>query len=263
MRAKDVTWYAVTSEYQNPGLGGFVSNNYNGQHWNSEFPWKTGGLDRSPNAKTYKFYAGLDQSKIRRWRETGRFFSNEQPNGYLKWQLPVGTIIGEVIEVDGRTTEVGLISFTGASEPVFSRFAPFAKRDEISKHIVAERVRLARLRDKHGGVAVVCDETCLIHEIELTSSGVSEILSRPFRNVIDESFSEKDGVKCFSPTSMNSGGVVPLNSDRGFFNAKTCLACHKTAGAEGRLLDSDPSPDKYGAVRGGSFVFSLPTNLVK
>ena len=268
-RAADVTWYAPTEYYQNDvpfTPGNFLHFDFNGQSWNREFPWKTGGLDHSPaDVTTFKFYvtSTLSPDQIQRWRHTGRFFSNAVPNGYLGWKFPKGAIVGEVITVAGRTVEVGTIEFTGAAEPKFHKYAPFGTREDIADWIASEQKEYTELKNQHSIPGSVLTIHTFKHHVALKPGAVDAILGRPYKDVIDVPFSTDGAYKCFGPTATQAASIVPMNSQRGHFDSKACLACHRTAGMEGRLLDPNPTPDKYGTIRGGGFVFSLPTDLVR
>lgn len=261
LKAAEVRWYTPTREMQDGVLAGWVHQDAYRQHWQSEFPWRTGGLDDAPaDVKTFKFYRpGRGPAAV--WRERSRFFSNARQVGFQKWRLPPGTVVGEVIQVAGRTVEVGFMEFVeGKDEPVFRWFRPFKGRADIPDEYVArEAVRPRRVRNVHPGR--VLDVAGLAHELDLTAAGTDALLARPFVEATDVVFSERDGRTAFGPTATRPGGAWPARSVRGLFRSGDCLACHRTAGVEGRLIDPDPSPDKYGTVRGNSFVFSLPRSL--
>lgn len=254
LKATEITWYNSSDEFQmfDGVLPGFHSIANTSWSWNREFPWRTGGLDRSTNATTFKFHqlAG----PVQHYRERGRFFANANVPGYHRWKFAPGSIFGEVIQVDGRTTEIGMITIT-EQEPRFRLFRPFGSRDEIKEWILWEATKLGTVRNTHP--TPILNETGLLHDIELSPEGVKAILARPFRDVTDVVFSERAGRKAFAPTTRQRHSVVPQNSDRGLFSSQACLKCHRTAGQEGRLLDPNPSPDKYGAIRGGHGIFSF------
>jgi hypothetical protein len=257
--ASKVEWYNTTPWFQyfdGAGPNGWNTIEGFSQTWQAEFPWRTGGLDQSDNAKTFKFHVKAKTGEIESWRERGRYFSNAHPAGYYRFKIPKGEIFGEVIETDGRTTEIGTLEGTGG-EPKFHVYRSFGTREELKPWIVKEGWGVQRLRNPHP--VNVLDETALVVAIELSPEGVRKILAQPFREVTDQVFAEDaKGNKCFAPTTEQRSGIVPRHSQRGFFSTKQCLACHRTAGMEGRLIDPNPNPDKYGAIRGGGFVFSAP-----
>jgi hypothetical protein len=257
--ARKVEWYAATDHFQyfdGAGFNGWHDRTQDLQTWNNEHPWKTGGLDRSDNVKTFKFYVPAATGRPEFWRERGRYFSNAHPAGYHKFRLPSGTVFGEVIQVDGVTTEVGILELTNAA-PKFRVFRPFRTRRELQPHIVRERWLAQAIRNVHP--TKVIDLAGQVLEVELSPAGVKAILAQPFVDVTDLVFAiAPDGSKSYAPTTAQRHGLVPRYSERGLFTSRTCVQCHQTAGQEGRLLDPNPRPDKYGAIRGGGHVFSVP-----
>jgi hypothetical protein len=265
LKSTEVEWYTATKECQDGhGKWKHVSQ----QSWNQERPWINGGLERSPNAKTFKFFK-QGYGHVQEWTETERYFTNG--GYYRRWAYPKGTVFGEVIQADGHDVEIFTLEFTGAIEPVFHRWRPFRNRAEIAPFIVGERVTRGRFQDRArqpalartrfmervGNAAHVIDVEGLVHEIDLSTEGIIAIRAQPWKDVIDVPFSEQDGLKSFSFTTQQRHSVVPAESMTGFFSSTSCMTCHRTAGAEGRLLDPRPTPDKYGSIRGGGFVFSL------
>jgi len=249
-------WYKPTTLYQNPSLlrrAGFTSTS-DDFNWNREMPWRTGGMDKSTNVATSKFRRMAGEPRT--WREPERYFRDGF--SYVRWSYPVGTVFGEVIEVDGERTEIGTITFEQVdAEPVFRLYRTFGTLADIKPFIISETFSRGRFRDSHGNGPVI-DERGLVHDIELTKEGIAQILERPFRDVTHTVYCDsEEGLKAYAPTTKQRHSIVPVNSERGFFGPTSCVKCHRTAGMEGRLLDPRPSPDKYGAVRGGAFILSV------
>jgi hypothetical protein len=203
-----------------------------------------------------KFHRKAREGQITYWREHGPYFADAQ-NPYFKFRLPPGELFGELIRVAGRDVEVRTLVAQAEGDPTFHVYRPFATRDEVLPFVVSERSYRDVLRNPHP--STIIDETALVVEQEISPAGVAAILSRPFRDVTDIVFAEgASGSKCFCPTTTQDAGIVARNYQGGFLSSRTCVACHRTAGVEGRLLDPNPTPDKYGAIRGGAGVFSAP-----
>lgn len=267
LKAAEVEWYTPTEWCQNGG-GGWK--HVSSQSWNREIPWINAGLHRSPNAETYKFRK-RGTGRMKHWTEPAIYFADG--GSFSRWAYPEGTVFGELIRADGEDVEIFTLEFKDTAEPVFHRWRPFGKRSEIEKFIVRENLWRHRFLDAfrprtravtgrgHRPVENdphVIDVTGLAHEIELSQEGIDAIRARPWRDVIDVVFSESEsGLQSYSFTTKQRSSIVPVDSEAGLFSSKDCLQCHRTAGAEGRLLDPVPRPDKYGNIRGGGFVFSL------
>ena len=252
LKASEVEWYTPTQECQEGAIGSYGRpKSIYSQSWNLEIPWLNAGLHKSPNAQTFKFRR-LGKGEVKHWREHQEFF--REPGSYRRWSYPKGTIFGELIQADGYDTEIFLLEFKDAKEPVFHRWRPFGKRDEIAKYITGERIRRERFRNTHN--ESVIDVTGLVHEVTLSAKGIEDIRARKWRDVIDVVFWEHDGLKAYGCTTTQKAGIAPIASKAGLFSSTNCLECHRTAGAEGRMIDPDPQPDKYGTIRGGGFVFS-------
>ena len=254
--AGEVQWYVPTKVFDEGIDLGWTNTNLFPQHWQHEFPWKTGGLDRSDNFSTATFYVWPKGGKLQYWTERSRFFSNVFQFGFHKFRLPQGAIFGEVIMTDGMTTEIAMLEITEKPDPKFSLWRPFTTIDELKPYITQENWTWAKLENLHP-TKVISKYGPLV-EVSLTKEGIATVLSRPFKNVLDKPFAEMKGYTTYAPTTAQRGGIVPRNSQRGFFTSKECAACHRTAGMEGRTLDPSPRPDKYGAIRGGGGVFSAP-----
>src|SRR5262245_55669576 len=120
-KSTEVIWYVPTTDYQS-GRGDWHSKFASSAHWQSEFPWVSGGLDNAPSdTKTYKFIRL--SGPIQRWTES--FHNGRQTVTYWRWRYPAGTVVGEVINVNGRTVEVGTIEFVSNGPPKFRTYRPF------------------------------------------------------------------------------------------------------------------------------------------
>lgn len=258
-RVAEVEWYTAAQEFHAGAGIGMATVSYFPQTWNfRQFPWKTGGLDDSDNAVTYKFRIKSRRGPIYHEMERSRYFSNET---HRVFQLTPGEIFGELIQTDGRDTEIGLLEVT-SGDPKFTVYRPFGPLSELKPYVTHEQWSYGTLRNSHSKAIV--DEQGIVVSLNLSPEGVNTVLARPFKNVTDQVFAEaQDGAKTFAPTTEQRHGVVPRFSKRGFFTTKTCMNCHATAGVEGRLLDPNPRDarfgnDLYGDIRGGSKVFSAP-----
>jgi hypothetical protein len=248
-----VVFYNSTERFQNPAriFGGWkFIRGRSAQTWNLEAPWITGGLDNSVGATTRKFVTAGKHYYEGRRRE--RFFVNG--GVYKTWEFEPGTTFGETIDVDGvGTVEVRTLTLNErGKDPTFKVFRRYGKRDEIKDFISSEKVGREVFNDSHNIVNLIG----LRDEITLTDTGNREIMKRPLKDVTDVVFNQKGDMICFNPTTKAKKSVIPDNMV-GIFGTQACIMCHRTAGKEGRLIDPDPTPDKYGAIRGSNFVFSF------
>jgi hypothetical protein len=278
LKVKDVTFYTPTDSYQdwsNVAGGVFdrrnnISANRAEPHGNAnrEFPWKTGGIDESTNAKGYVFYQLPKKGEIVWWRDHGKRWSTrvggtnwllEVHPGTYQWEFPEGTLFGEVLTVDGKTFEVRLMKKKNRRWH-FRIFRPFRHRHQVVKFAVKAKDKKAppkkppaRLKNKHP--VTVIDEQALADELELTPEGVAQILARPFEDVTDAVWAEEAGQKCYAPTTTKKGQIVPVNYQGHFLHGQSCAKCHDTVGKN--VSEFQPGRDWYGSVRGGDGVFSF------
>jgi hypothetical protein len=246
----EVTWYLPTDDYQ--FQGGVHDRRYNISaakpserfgNANLEFPWRTGGIDESQNVASYKFYRlPPDRAILARLQ-----------GDHYRWEYPDGTLFGELLQVDGRTFEVRTMR-KAEGEWDFRIYRPFARRREVEPFILKEEWWRQTLANAHS-VSII-NESALVNAIELSEKGVNEVLSRPFRDVTDLVWFESDeGEKCYAPSALKLGGIVPVDYQGGFLHGQTCAKCHNTVGMDASQLQ--PGRDWYGKVRGSDSVFSF------
>jgi hypothetical protein len=255
VKASEVEWYSQTDAHQGDGsTPGIHSRRYNISanrselygNPNLEFPWRTGGIDESPNAKGFTFFRRPPKRDITWWQE----------GGVIRWTYPEGWLFGEVLQVDGHTFEVRLMDKRD-DRFRFRVFRPFGERSEVDKFIISEQVTRGRLRNPHP--VEVIDETALVDEVELSEEGVNTVLSRPFRDVTDVVWAESEsGLKCYAPTASQEGQIVPVAYQGGFLSSSSCLKCHSTT--QRAASEFQPFRDWYNRVRGstdGAFSLSI------
>jgi hypothetical protein len=280
VNATELTWYSQADEYQMTdgpigGISGWYSRHYNISanraepfgNANLEFPWRTGGIDKSRNAKGSTFCNRLAMQP-RTWQaaggrrqrvQKGTTWNWREGRGHIEGLYPDGSVVGELLQVkepreaEGRTFEVRLMTKV-QGQWQFRTFRRFGKRAELAPFIVAEKITVDRLVNKHPETVV--DLTGLVDEIELSAEGVRQVFSWPMKDVTGEVFYERDGHKCFAPTAGKGEQVVPVGYQGGFFGADSCKKCHDTVGKS--VSEFQLGRDWYGYVRGIDGIFSRP-----
>jgi hypothetical protein len=255
VKAGEVTWYAPTDHYQNGGTihwrrYNIAANPDPHGNGNLGFPWRTGGIDKSPNARSFVFRKLPAGSSISWWRERDQ---RGIPDVYYRWRYPPGTVFGEVLEVDKRPFEVRVMT-RGPVEWDFRVYRPYATRADVASHIVSEKTAPGRLRDTQPDRRVI-DESAIVHTVELSAEGVRDVLARPFQDVTGRVWLERDGQRAYAPAAAKTGQIVPVGFQGHFFGAQTCRKCHDTTGTPARHFDM--RREWYGNIRGSDGVFSF------
>ena len=263
--AAKVTWYKPTDHYQHNGSVHVRSYNISAAkpfekfgNGNYELPWKTGGIDDSPNASGYKFYQLPPGGTVAYWRQpggarvTGNVHWSSDPQ--LVWRYPTGTMFGELLLTDGHAFEVRTMSKGADGQWAFKVYRPYASRDEVAGLIQSERWRRGRLANRHP--VRVIDERALENEVDLKPGAAEQVLARPFRDVTDVPwFKSAEGEKCWAPSAGKPGGIAPVKYQGHFLHGKSCKVCHDTVGKHVNAFEV--GRDWYGSVRGSDSVFSF------
>lgn len=287
----------IPAAYQDwgSGLPGIHSPSYNISangsephgNGNVEFPWGApGGTHRSKNVHTFRFFRlpKDDDGKIRPivwYRQTMR----GSPSPVYRWTFPVGTVIGEVLQI--RSPQGQLYTFElrlrereyGAwSVNVFRPFPTSGRLAERIKQLRPhwqENEQLAKLVN-HLEQPVELEPFTLADKRHsrvtfrekmgidaLPPVGDDELIAQLLTETVFESAlgtvwrTGTNAVSTIAPTTDAAFHIVPARYDAGFIEVdrESCMRCHETVNRH--VTDFDFGRDWYGRVRGSDGIFSI------
>lgn len=246
---------------------------------NREFPWNTGGLDRSSNGSDFKVLVlperrdGTLQPIVGWWeRLPGDRFDS------MVGKYPVGTKVCEVLLVndgertrpfevrvlekirDGVTTDFNKFWARKYFRPVrdCDHLWELTKNDpyhaKLERHYQDEFWR-DRLQDSHP--VGVFNAVALLDTIPAMDKRLAaRLLEQPFQDVTDVPWitGRKSGTKGFAPAPSGTSFVAD-HFQGAFIHSNNCTMCHTSVLKHAD--DFDRGRDWYGRVRGFDGIFSL------
>lgn len=242
--------------------------NGGGGNGNIEFPWNTGGLDRTTNGGSF-FFLKLPASNqggvmpIVWWRDD-RFH----------WRFPTGTIFGEVLWLkgpsgmgacfelrtrtkDSRGWESDLFRPFPTQQELIAALAERKQTQLASAIAAAQTVQMLSLVDAHPRVSF--RQTALSQTLPAMSEQlVFDLLrSTPFKTCKGKAWIEStSGEKGFAPTATGLS-LVATNFEGPFLSVtrQDCRRCHQQVDQQVRLFEQNR--DWYGRIRGSDETLSF------
>ena len=287
----------IPTAYQDwsSGLPGIHSPSYNVSangsepfgNGNLEFPWSApGGAHRTNNVRTFRFlWLPSDENEKQRpivWYR--KFLRGSSQQGYA-WTFPVGTVIGEVLQMrapSGRLYTFELRLRTREyGEWAVDVFRPFPSSDQLVtrikelrpqwkeseqltqlvKHLETPSRLVRRTLSDRSHSRVTFHETMGVDKLPEVGDDdlVVELLTQTvFASCLGTTWlTGTNNSHTVAPTTEARFHIVPARYDAGFIEVDrvSCMRCHETVNQH--VNEFDFGRDWYGRVRGSDGIFSI------